>query len=71
MYFFHIHLHLHFKQRLTTLDLHYNQIGDAGAQFLTEAIQNNQVTFLQMLCISSYSSSSSFHTDIDNTESFL
>jgi formate-dependent nitrite reductase membrane component NrfD len=52
MHFIHIHIHLHFTQTLTILYLFSGAISDAGAEYLAQAIQNNQVTFLQMLYIS-------------------
>jgi ABC-type uncharacterized transport system substrate-binding protein len=45
------HLHV-FTQTLTTLDLNYNQIGDAGAQYLADALRNNTVTLILSSSIS-------------------
>ena len=45
--------HLHFfTQTLTTLDLHWNQIGALGAQHLADALRNNTVTLILSYSIS-------------------
>ena len=41
----HIYLHL-YSQTLTRLDLSSNQIGDAGAQYLADALRDNKVILI-------------------------
>jgi hypothetical protein len=48
-------------QKLTTLDLGHNQIGDQGAQHLAQALQNNTVR--QVLFLTTAYSPLSFNTD--------
>lgn len=52
-------------QTLTLLNLSWNEIGDNGAQYLSDALQNNTVNHFQSTRF--YAMSSSFFTDPHHT----
>src|SRR3984957_16149109 len=64
------HYHLHsFTQKLTTLTLQYNQMGDQGAQHLANAFHNNTVNHFLYSSISL--PSALFHTDTHHTQPWM
>jgi len=62
--FYHHLISVSFIQALTTLDLHYNRLGDQGAQYLGEALRHNTVRslLLHVFTINSFLSLSYRHS---------